>query len=136
MADVPDSPTTLAERFAVLSPRMRVETVAVTPALYEVLDSRFDGFRSHALVALYAFDADWNNWERHPHGDEIVILLSGAAEMILRRKDGDDRIRLEVPEQYVVIPRNTWHTARVLAPARMLFITPGEGTEHAASPPL
>ena len=28
----------------------------------------------------------------------------------------------------IIVPRDTWHTARVHRPARMLFITPGEGT--------
>jgi hypothetical protein len=34
----------------------------------------------------------------------------------------------------VVVPRNTWHTARVSGTTRMLFITPGEGTEIRADP--
>lgn len=31
-----------------------------------------------------------------------------------------------------VVPRNSWHTARMAQAARMLFITPGEGTENVA----
>ena len=27
------------------------------------------------LVGAFRFDADWDSWERHPAGDEIVILL-------------------------------------------------------------
>jgi len=32
--------------------------------------------------------------------------------------------------EYVLVPKNTWHTAKVRKPSRMLFITPGEGTEN------
>lgn len=124
----------LTDTFAVLTPRMDVATVPVTPTVYQELNARFDGFRGHAMVAVHAFDADWGNWERHPHGDEIVVLLSGAADMVLRRDAGEEVVPLREPESCVVIPRNTWHTARVREPARMLFVTPGEGTEHADAP--
>ncbi len=30
----------------------------------------------------------------------------------------------------VINPRNVWHTADIAEPCRMLFITPGRGTEH------
>ena len=124
----------LTDTFAVLTPRMDVATVPVTPTVYQELDSRFDGFRGHALVAVYTFDRDWGNWERHPNGDEIVVLLAGATDMVLRRDTGDEVVTLSAPESCVVIPRNTWHTARVREPTRMLFVTPGEGTEHADAP--
>ncbi len=35
---------------------------------------------------------------------------------------------------FVVVPKNTWHTAKVHAPTMMLFVTPGEGTENRESP--
>ena len=35
----------------------------------------------------------------------------------------------DAPGDYVIVPRGTRHTARIRKPARMLFITPGEGTE-------
>ena len=34
-----------------------------------------------------------------------------------------------------VVPRGTWHTARVRLPTSMWFITPGEGTENRDSLP-
>ena len=44
-------------------------------------------------------------------GREKIVHLSRAAE-------------------FVLAPRNVWHTARTSIPTTMLFITPGEGTEH------
>lgn len=122
----------LAEVFAVLKPDLSVETVRVTPTIYEKLDSGFDGFKNHVLVSEYEFSESWSTWERHPAGDEIVVLLSGQVEMILQ-KDGDDEcISLVEPGSFVVIPAGAWHTARTSVATRMLFVTPGEGTEHRA----
>lgn len=122
----------LQETFAVLKPDLSVETVDVSPTLYDDLDTRFDQFRSCVLVSTHEFSADWPTWERHPAGDEIVMLLAGAATMVLRTDGGQTMVELTVPGAYLVVPRNSWHTARVGQSARMLFITPGEGTENLA----
>ncbi len=124
----------LQNTFAVIKPDLSVETVDVSPTLYQDLDARFDQFRSHQLVATYEFTEDWPTWERHPQGDEIVILLSGVATMVLQREAGPQFVEMAMPGEYVVVPRNTWHTARVRTATRMLFITPGEGTENRAEP--
>jgi len=122
----------LQNTFAVIKPDLSVETIDVSPTLYQDLDARFDQFRSHQLVSTYEFTEDWPTWEWHPHGDEIVILLSGAATMVLQREPGQESVEITVPGEYVVVPRNTWHTARVRTATRMLFITPGEDTENRA----
>ena len=120
----------LTEVFAVLKPDLSVDTVRVTPTIYEELDSRFNQFKNHVLVAEYEFSESWPTWERHPAGDEIVVLLSGQAEMVLRKNGDDERISLTEPGSFVVVPAGTWHTARTSVATRMLFVTPGEGTEH------
>jgi mannose-6-phosphate isomerase-like protein (cupin superfamily) len=122
----------LNETFAVLKPDLSVESVQVSPNIYQELDARFDNFRSHVLVSSHEFDSDWGVWERHPAGDEIVVLLSGAATLTLRKDSGDEAIDLQEPGSCVVVPRDTWHTAHVSKTTRMLFITPGEGTENRA----
>lgn len=81
------------------------------------------------LVTEYVFDADWPNWERHPRADEFVYLLEGAVDLVLDEAPGERTIALR-GRGAVVVPRGAWHTARVHAPSRMLFVTHGEGTEH------
>ncbi|MFY0665082.1 MAG: cupin domain-containing protein [Natronospirillum sp.] len=126
----------LTDVFAVLKPDLSVETVNVSPTIYEELDEKFDQFRSHVLVAQYAFTEDWPTWERHPAGDEIVVLLSGKADMMLRVDGKDERVSLNQPGSYVVVPAGVWHTARVAEKTRMLFVTPGEGTENSVGKEL
>ncbi|HVT42003.1 MAG TPA: cupin domain-containing protein [Acidimicrobiales bacterium] len=80
------------------------------------------------LVCLLAQDATWNTWERHPAGEEVVVLLSGRVDLVQEIDDAERVIPLR-PGQAVVNPPNVWHTARVHEPGTALFITPGEGTE-------
>lgn len=82
------------------------------------------------MVSSFSYDKDWGSWERHPAGEELVMLLDGDVELVLEIEGGEKRVALTRPGSYVLVPTNTWHTAKVRAPSRMLFITPGEGTEN------
>ncbi len=124
----------LDDVFAVVKPGLGVDTLAVTPSLYGDLDDTYDGFGGHVLVSIHSFDADWPTWERHPAGDEIVVLLEGDARMVIRRDDGFTEIEMNQSGEFIVVPKGAWHTARTSVPTRMLFITPGEGTENKESP--
>ena len=82
------------------------------------------------LLSAFSFSEPWTTWERHPAGEELVMLLSGAATLLLEEADGVRAIELAAPGEYVLVPRNTWHTAHTTVETRMLFLTPGAGTEH------
>ncbi len=125
-----DARKKLAEAFAVLKPDLSVETISVSPTVFEELDSKFNGFKNHVLISEFEFTEDWPTWEQHPAGDEIVVLLSGKAELVLRKDNADEFVSLTESGTYVVIPAGTWHTAKTSVPTRMLFVTPGEGTEN------
>jgi quercetin dioxygenase-like cupin family protein len=84
------------------------------------------------MVMQFDFDEDWSTWERHPAGEELVLLISGKAELILEQDGAERTTALARPGEFVLIPRGVWHTARVLEPCSMLFVTPGEGTENRA----
>ena len=81
------------------------------------------------LVTLGRQDAPWDSWERHPAGEEIVVLVSGRVDLI-QEIDGEERVVALTPGTAVINPRNVWHTANVHEPGDALFITPGRGTEH------
>ena len=120
----------LLTMFAVLTPGLVAKPVPVSPTLYGDLDRDFAGFKGHILVSAHEFSADWASWECHPAGDEIVLLLAGRATLVLETPDGEQQVTLEEPGSYVIVPRGTWHTARVNSRTRLLFITPGEGTAN------
>ena len=82
------------------------------------------------LMSAFTFDEPWSSWERHPAGEELVMLLSGSATLVLEEPGGERAVALSAPGDYVLVPRNTWHTARSTVAATMLFLTPGAGTEH------
>lgn len=69
----------ILDRFAILKPDLGVTTIEVGPTLYETLDKDFNAFKGHSLVSVHEFSEPWGSWERHPAGDEIVMLLSGKA---------------------------------------------------------
>ena len=122
----------LSTTFAVLGADGSAIPVDEGPKLYEELDRRFEGFKGRHLVASHGFEADWPTWEMHPAGDEIVCLQSGEARMVFERDGREEVVVLDQPGTYVIVPRGTWHTARIAKAARMLFITPGAGTLNRA----
>ena len=124
----------LASNFVILTDKFRAETVEVTQDLYQRLDEEYRNFAGHLLVSSYAFDDDWPTWEVHPAGDEFVILVSGDVELVLAKEGGDETIRMSEPGTFVIVPRDTWHSARVHCHSVMMFITPGEGTINSEEP--
>ncbi len=81
------------------------------------------------LVSEYEFAADGPQWEMHPGADEIVRLMSGAAELHLEWPTGIQIVKMLAGDAYV-IPKGAWHTVKVVEPCRMLHITMGAGTQH------
>ena len=98
-----------------------------------LMSGKLGDFHHEYLVTTFAYDKDWPNWEMHPNGDEIVMLLEGKTTLVLEIDGGEKVVELNASCAYVVVPRGTWHTSRALGPCRMLFITPGEGTQNRAA---
>jgi hypothetical protein len=82
------------------------------------------------LVSLYEFAGDWDSWEMHPVGDELVVCLEGAITLIQELLDGRFHAVPLRPFEYAINPAGTWHTADVAEPAKVLFITAGQDTQH------
>lgn len=79
-----------------------------------------------ALVSRYSFDSDWTSWEKHPNGDELAFVTKGRIVFIL---EGKPEVELKAGDAFL-IPKGSWHRAKVPKPAEVLFITFGYGTEH------
>lgn len=68
-------------------------------------------------------------WERHPDGDEVLILLSGRFDVVLD-EDSGERVVALTPGKSVVVPQGVWHRMVIHEPGELLFLTPGDTTEH------
>ena len=101
-----------------------------TPASLAAYEERFaaDGAEGR-MVVIFDQDTSWRTWERHPAGAEVVVLLSGRADLIQETEAGERRVPLR-PGEAVVNPAGVWHTADVHEPGAILTITCGLGTEH------
>jgi mannose-6-phosphate isomerase-like protein (cupin superfamily) len=88
-----------------------------------------DGIEGRLVVMVGGGD-DWTSWERHPAGEEVVLVVSGRLDLIQRTVDGGERRIPLGPGQAAINPAGVWHTADVHEAGQALFITPGRGTEH------
>ena len=66
--------------------------------------------------------------EMHPHGDELLCLLSGSLDVVLEEPDGDRAVPLRAGQVFVV-PRGAWHRLALREPGDLLFVTPATGTQ-------
>jgi mannose-6-phosphate isomerase-like protein (cupin superfamily) len=108
-----------------------IEPLTVDATLWQRITSgQLGDFHNEFLIACGSCDADWPMWEMHPNGDEIVCLLSGSVTFLLQEATGFQALDLDTSGEYVLVPKGIWHAAKTRGPCRMLFITPGEGTQH------
>lgn len=100
-------------------------------AWYEAYGERHgaDG-REGRLVSQHTFADDWDSWEMHPLGDELVICTAG--EMVLHQEFPNGRVETVTLRagEYAINPPGVWHIADVASQATAIFVTAGEGTEH------
>jgi mannose-6-phosphate isomerase-like protein (cupin superfamily) len=104
---------------------IETELAALTP-----LDGRRpDSEVGHAFAVLAKFGngaifagtfSGDSAWERHPHGDEIVQALDGAATLTIMTDDGPRSLELRAG-MLVVVPQGHWH--RFHAPGRFTVLT-------------
>lgn len=122
-------PFELENQYLRLRPDSSVEVLDGGEAFWgKLMAGELGDFHHEYLVTSLTFDKDWPSWENHVNGDEIVFLLSGRVEFLLELAGGTASLVVDKPGQYVVVPRDTWHTARTDVATTMLFITAGEGT--------
>jgi len=123
----PGNHAQLLSTYVVLDSSHSATPVEVTPNVLAGGRQEPRRFQGPPAGRALRFAADWPTWEIHPKGDEIVVLLSGSAEMVLDEKGGHRSVRLSSPGEFVVVPKGTWHTAKISVPTAMFFITARRG---------
>jgi quercetin dioxygenase-like cupin family protein len=88
-------------------------------------EARVDGL--HVGVADMTCDPP-HNGERHPDGDEFILILSGRVTVTVDSSPND---ALELgPGDACIIPKGEWHRVHLMEPTRLLHITPGPNGDH------
>jgi mannose-6-phosphate isomerase-like protein (cupin superfamily) len=118
----------LATTYVQLDDGPAASPVEVDDTFWESIDQRPE-LHGGRLVGTFHSAADWDVWEMHPAGDEVVCLLSGAIDVVLDEPEGERIVSLEAG-QTCIVPRGIWHSAVVREPGDALHITRGEGTQH------
>jgi mannose-6-phosphate isomerase-like protein (cupin superfamily) len=119
----------LETSYVVLADGPAAKRIEVGPDFWQTIDQRHD--LAGRLVGVFRYDGDWKSWEMHPDGDEIVMLLSGAIDLVLDEKGGERIVELR-DRAAAIVPRGVWHTANVPAAGEALHVTRGDGTRHRA----
>lgn len=81
------------------------------------------------LVSMHSFTDDWDSWEMHPAGDEVVVCTAGEMTLHQEFPDGTTASVTIHSGDYAINPPGVWHTADIAEAATALFITAGWGTE-------
>lgn len=84
------------------------------------------------LVTQFDFAGDWDAWEVHPEGAEVVICTGGELTLVQQSDGGGEQRVLLRAGEYAVNPKGVWHTFDVPegCSASCIFITAGLGTRH------
>jgi mannose-6-phosphate isomerase-like protein (cupin superfamily) len=82
------------------------------------------------------FVAHWagsSEWERHPVGDEIVMVVEGDTTIFFLTEEGE-RSGVLGAGDLVVVPRNTWHRFETSDRVKLMSVTP-QPTDHSPTRP-
>jgi len=77
--------------------------------------------------------AGYSEWERHPVGDEVVMVLEGETTLVLLL-NGTEVPNLLLPQQLIVVPANTWHRFESPKGVKVMTVTP-QPTDHSTEFP-
>lgn len=68
-----------------------------------------------------------HNGERHPDGDELLILISGRLQVTTDHQNEPTEL---LPGHACIVPKGAWHKVHVLEPSKFFFATTGPNGEH------
>jgi mannose-6-phosphate isomerase-like protein (cupin superfamily) len=80
-------------------------------------------FAEGRVVCVSDYTATWLWWERHPVGDELVLVLSGEVDFLIKTGSGLHSVTMGAGHA-AVVPAGAWHRAVIPLHARLLFVTP------------
>lgn len=118
----------LHETYVHLKDIGQAASVPVGEGFWNTIDTRSD-LQVGRLLGSFRMEKDMAHWEMHPSGDELLVALSGAFEVLLQDGRTDQVVPLAAGQAFLV-PFGVWHRVRVTSPGEILFVTPGKGTQQ------
>src|SRR5688500_9917079 len=96
----------LTQVYLLLATNGKIAKLEGGDKFWNLSGEELDKIGENWLITEFSFEEDWKSWEMHPNGEEIVYLLSGAMDLILKK--GENRQTIELREKgLIVIPRET-----------------------------
>lgn len=120
-------PIDLATTYLHLDTGPGLSIIPVDDRFWATIDERTE-LHTGRLVMASEVTADWDTWEMHPDGDEVILVTNGVVR--IHTEPGPSGATLVSAPQLVVMPSGTWHTMDVIESARVVTITWGSGTQH------
>jgi hypothetical protein len=102
--------------------------VEITPSFWDELTTGRRDITGRWLMGAGFSKESLPNWDLHPEGECILLLLSGSIDVVLEEPDGRRVIELRQPGDTSVVPRGIWHRAIVREPSNRIFLVAGAGT--------
>jgi mannose-6-phosphate isomerase-like protein (cupin superfamily) len=90
----------------------------------QMLPLELDG--RHIGILTVDTPGERDEWEMHPDQDELLFLLEGAIDVLLRKElesEVEQTIHFKAGEACLV-PQGIWHRQVVVSPCKLLFLTP------------
>ena len=126
MTSVTTGPFDLTETFVRLRSGDAMDVEALTPSFW----SDRSASPGDRVVAAFDFassdDLHSSMQEIHPDGDELILVLAGAIDLIAESDGREVVIGLDAG-QAAVVRRCTWHRPAMRAPGRLLSINVRSG---------
>jgi mannose-6-phosphate isomerase-like protein (cupin superfamily) len=92
-------------------------------------DSQHGYLRSGRLMGVLKLDPSPSHWEVHPDGDELLYLLSGSMDVVLKVERKNKVVTLDGLSSFIV-PKGMWHQTIARETSTLLFITPSKDTQR------
>jgi mannose-6-phosphate isomerase-like protein (cupin superfamily) len=118
----------IARTFIHLGPGGGAEPLQVTPSFWSGSAAK----RHERVVGALDFrsteDLHSSMQEMHPEVDEVLLVLSGALDVLVEESGEERPISLE-SGQAAIVPRGVWHRLVMRRPGRLLFINNRRGIQ-------
>lgn len=88
-------------------------------------------YRDGGIFAVHY--AGESEWERHPVGDEVVMVIDGSTTMTILI-DGVEHQHTLGPMGMIVVPQGTWHRFSTPEGVKVMTVTP-QPTDHQVQHP-